>query len=57
MNTIVSCRGTLLIAEVVSRFDKASNFIRKLKKMGFSLANKVLFCIDYYLPDTLPDLK
>ena len=35
------CRGKLLVAEVMSRFDKIGNFVRKLTKLGFSIQNKV----------------
>ena len=30
------------MAEVMSRFDKIGNFVRKLTKLGFSIQNKVL---------------
>ena len=33
--------GILLIAEVVSRFTKIGSFVRKLRKLGFGLENKV----------------
>jgi len=33
----------LLIAEVVSRFEKIGIFIRKLRKLGFELENKVYY--------------
>jgi len=35
------CSGILLIAEVVSRFKKIGSFVRKLRKLGFELENKV----------------
>jgi len=35
------CSGVLLIAEVVSRFQKIGSFVRKLRKLGFELENKV----------------
>lgn len=35
------CSGVLLIAEVVSRFEKIGSFVRKLRKLGFELENKV----------------
>jgi len=41
-NVLFLCgSGVLLIAEVVSRFEKIGSFVRKLHKLGFGLENKV----------------
>jgi len=38
---LLCCSGILLIAEVISRFKKIGSFVRKLRKLGFGLENKV----------------
>jgi len=40
-NRITKTGGILLIAEVLSRFEKLSDFIRKMGKLGYTLLNKV----------------
>ncbi|KAK2161902.1 hypothetical protein LSH36_108g07042 [Paralvinella palmiformis] len=37
---VLKLEGMLLIAEVISRFENISSFIRKLEKLGFILINK-----------------
>lgn len=39
---VLKLGGILLIAEVVSRFKKIGSFVRKLRKLGFELENKVV---------------
>jgi len=37
---VMKTNGTLLVAEVVSRFEKIGSFVSKMEKLGFSLAHK-----------------
>jgi len=39
-NRVIKMNGTLLVAEVVSRFDKVNSFVSKMEKLGFTIINK-----------------
>ena len=50
--------GKLLIAEVVSRFEKIGDFVRKLAKFGFVLLNKVgVLCDAFFMVANNPVSK
>ncbi|CAD5120374.1 DgyrCDS8946 [Dimorphilus gyrociliatus] len=66
-NRVLANRGTLLIAEVVSRFNNIDAFKRKLEKYGFDLINKKTYKMFVWMElkktkrvnpgKSLPDIK